>query len=158
MVCARPILLVNRELGAPRYIGYWTPKYRHDERSPLGRCRRRSRPSSPPRSRLRCCRGLGFDHLRFLAGSPTTATEAKLFGQTGAPFRITGCGQWMVSGEFPATAILVDAQSMAGHEMPSEHLTAPAAFEANDIIGVDRSTDRDGGGPLRFGFGCRFSE
>jgi len=64
----------------------------------------------------------------------------------------------MVSGEFPATAILVDAQSMAGHEMPSEHLTAPAAFEANDIIGVDRSTDRDGGGPLRFGFGCRFSE
>ena len=27
--------------------------------------------------------------------------------------------------------------AMAGHEMPSEHLTTPAAFEANDIIGVD---------------------
>jgi hypothetical protein len=64
----------------------------------------------------------------------------------------------MVSGEFPAGTILVDAQSMAGREMPSEHLTAPAAFEANDIIGMDRSTDRHGGGPLSFGFGCRFSE
>jgi len=42
--------------------------------------------------------------------------------------------------------------------MPSEHLTAPAAFEANDITRVDRSTDRDGGGPLNLGIGCRSSE
>jgi hypothetical protein len=64
----------------------------------------------------------------------------------------------MISGEFPAGTILVDAQSMAGREMPSEHLTAPAAFEANDIIGMDRSTDRHDGGPLSLGCGCRFFE
>jgi hypothetical protein len=43
----------------------------------------------------------------------------------------------MLSGEFPAGTILVDAQSMAGSEMSSEHLAAPAAFEADDIIAVN---------------------
>jgi len=42
----------------------------------------------------------------------------------------------MVSAEFPAGTILVDAQSMSGREMPSEHLAAPAAFQANDVIAV----------------------
>jgi hypothetical protein len=42
--------------------------------------------------------------------------------------------------------------------MPFEHLPAPAAFEANDIIAVNRSPDRHGWGPLSLGFGCRDSE
>jgi len=42
--------------------------------------------------------------------------------------------------------------------MPSEHLAAPAAFEANDIIAMNGSADRHGGGPLSLNFGCRLSE
>jgi hypothetical protein len=47
---------------------------------------------------------------------------------------------------------------MAGSEMASEHLAAPAAFEADDIIAVNGSPDRDGGCPLALGFGCRFTD
>jgi hypothetical protein len=47
---------------------------------------------------------------------------------------------------------------MTGGEVPPEHLAAPAAFQANDVIAIDGSTDRHGGGPLSFGSGCRFSE
>jgi hypothetical protein len=44
---------------------------------------------------------------------------------------------------------------MASSEMPSEHLAAPAAFEANDMIMVNRSADRHGRGSLLVGF-CRW--
>jgi len=64
----------------------------------------------------------------------------------------------MVSGEFPARTILVSAQSMAACQMPPQRQAAPAAFEANDIIAVNRSPDRYGGRPLSLGFGCWFSE
>jgi hypothetical protein len=64
----------------------------------------------------------------------------------------------MVSGELPAGTILVDAQSMSGREMPSEHLAAPAAFETNDIIAMNGSADGHRGYPLDLGFGCWFSE
>jgi hypothetical protein len=47
---------------------------------------------------------------------------------------------------------------MAGSEMPSEHLAAPAAFQANDIIAVNRSTDRDRGCSLFVEFGYRFTK
>jgi hypothetical protein len=64
----------------------------------------------------------------------------------------------MVTGEVPANAILLHGQSMAGSEMPLEHLAAPAAFQAHDIIAVNRSPYRDGGCPLTLDVGCRFSE
>jgi hypothetical protein len=51
----------------------------------------------------------------------------------------------MVTGEVPANAILLHAQSMAGSEMPLEHLAAPAAFQTHDIIAMDGSQDRDSG-------------
>jgi hypothetical protein len=47
---------------------------------------------------------------------------------------------------------------MAGHDMPSEHLTPPATFKANDVITMYRSPDRDGRGPINLGFCCRFSK
>src|SRR4029077_9768383 len=61
-------------------------------------------------------------------------------------------------GEFPAGAILVDAQFMAGSEMPPEHLGAPAAFQADDIIAVNRSADRHRGFSLSVEFGYRFTK
>jgi len=64
----------------------------------------------------------------------------------------------MFTRQIPASTILLHGQSMAGREMPSEHLAAPAAFEADDIIAVNGSTDRDGGCPLSVEFGYRFTK
>jgi hypothetical protein len=64
----------------------------------------------------------------------------------------------MVSGEFPPRAILLHGGFMAGSEMPSEHLAAPAAFQANDIIALNRSPDGDGRCPLTRGFDTGFPE
>jgi hypothetical protein len=64
----------------------------------------------------------------------------------------------MFTRQVPASTILVDAQSMAGIEMPSEHLAAPPAFDANDIIAMDGSPDRHCGCSLAPCFGCRFTE
>jgi hypothetical protein len=47
---------------------------------------------------------------------------------------------------------------MTGNEMPPEHLAAQAAFEANDIIAVNGSSDRDGGSSLFVGFCHWFTE
>jgi DNA topoisomerase VI subunit B len=47
---------------------------------------------------------------------------------------------------------------MDGREMPSEHLAAPAAFEADNIIAVTRSPDLHRGCSLFVEFGCRFAE
>jgi hypothetical protein len=43
----------------------------------------------------------------------------------------------MLSGKFPASTILLDVQTMAGREMPFEHLASPATFQAHDIILVN---------------------
>jgi hypothetical protein len=37
---------------------------------------------------------------------------------------------------------------VARHQVPAEHLPAPAAIEANDMIAVNGSPDGNGGGPL----------
>ena len=87
-----------------------------------------------------------------------TATKSGLFRQTGPPLRIAGRGHRMFAGDAPPCSILVNAQPMAGSDMPPEHLAAPAAFEADDIIAVNRSTDRDGGCPLSVEFGYRFTK
>ena len=63
--------------------------------------------------------------------------KADLFRQTRTALRIAGCGHWMLTGEGPTHAVLLDAQSMAGREMPFEHLAAPAAIEADDIIAMN---------------------
>jgi hypothetical protein len=64
----------------------------------------------------------------------------------------------MVTGEIPPHPILLRGQSMAGSEMPFEHLAAPATFDANDIIAMDGSPDRHGGCSFALGLGCRFAE
>ena len=126
-------------------------------RLPSGRGRR-PRPCPPPRSGLRCWRVFGCHRLRFFAGCPTPPPKADLFRQTRSALRIAGCGHWMLTGEVPPSTILVDAQSMTGREMAFEHLAAPPAFEADDIIAMNGLPDRDGGCPLHLRFGCRFTE
>jgi hypothetical protein len=58
----------------------------------------------------------------------------------------------MFTGEVPSRPILLYSQCMAGRDMPSDHLAAPAAFQANDIIAMDGSPDRHCGSSLFVGF------
>jgi hypothetical protein len=64
----------------------------------------------------------------------------------------------MLTGEVPSRAILLHGQSMAGQDMPSEHLATPAAFQANDIIAMNGPPDRHSRCSLSLEFGYRFSE
>jgi hypothetical protein len=64
----------------------------------------------------------------------------------------------MLAWQVPPSTILVGAQSVAGRDMPLEHLAAPAAFQANDIIAVNRSTDRHSRCSPSIDFGCRFTK
>jgi hypothetical protein len=43
----------------------------------------------------------------------------------------------MFAWEIPASTVLVDTQSMVGPEMSLEHLAAPPAIKANDIIALN---------------------
>ena len=103
-----------------------------------------------PRSLLRCWRAFLCRAYRFFARCPTpyAPPKADLFRQIGALFRIAGRCHWMLTGQFPPHAVLLDAQSMAGREMPFEHLAAPATIEADDIIAMNGLPDCDGGCPL----------
>jgi hypothetical protein len=64
----------------------------------------------------------------------------------------------MFTRQVPASAILLDAQSMTSREMPSKDLAAPAAFEANHVIAMNGSADRHGRSLLSLGLRCRFAE
>src|SRR5271155_3573265 len=115
--------------------------------------------SSPPfGTRRRSGLGYRFWHRCRFSRPASGSTETKLQCQRGSALRITGRCHWMVTGEVPASTILIYGKSMAGCDMPLEHLASPPAFEADDIIAVNRSPDRDGGSSLTPGFGCRFSE
>jgi hypothetical protein len=115
--------------------------------------------SSPPfgtrrRSRL----GYRFWHRCRFSRPASGSTETKLQCQRGSALRIAGRCHWMVTGEVPASAILLHGQSMAGSEMPPEHLAAPPAFEANNVIAMNRSPDRHCGSSLYLGFSRQFTE
>ena len=64
----------------------------------------------------------------------------------------------MVGAEVPARSILLHGQSMAGIEMPLDHLAAPPAFEANDMVAMNGSPDRHCGSSLSVGFCHWFTE
>jgi hypothetical protein len=71
------------------------------------------------------------------SGPRQNASEAKLFGKQGSALRIAGCAHRMLTREVPVSTVLFQRQSIAGREMPPEHLAAPAAFEANDKISMN---------------------
>jgi hypothetical protein len=43
----------------------------------------------------------------------------------------------MVTRQVPASTILIDGQPVSGRYMPPEHLAAPRAFQANDVIAMN---------------------
>jgi hypothetical protein len=61
----------------------------------------------------------------------------------------------MIARKAPVNTIGVDGQAVTGRDIPSEHMAAPAAFQADDIIAMNGSPDRDGGYPPFIEFGHR---
>ena len=49
----------------------------------------------------------------------------------------------MIGWQLPADAILRGFKPMSDAEMPAEHLAAISALEANDMVVLHRSPDRD---------------
>ena len=49
----------------------------------------------------------------------------------------------MISRQLPSSAIVHGFKSMSDVQMPAEHLAAVSAFEANDIVALYRSPNRD---------------
>src|ERR1700730_2031584 len=84
--------------------------------------------------------------------------KPSLFRQCRSTVTISWRGNWMFTRQAPARTILIYAQSMGSSEMASEHLSAPATIEADDIIAMNGLPNRDGGCSLNLGFGCRFTE
>src|SRR4029077_10753543 len=106
----------------PFYCGLWSPP-----------------PPAPPpvaENDVAVLAGFALPRIPFLTGCPTPPPKADLLRHTGPLFRRAGRHDWFLTGEVPASAILVDAQSMAGIEMPSKHLAAPPTFEANHVVPV----------------------
>jgi hypothetical protein len=63
----------------------------------------------------------------------------------------------VIGQQFPTGAIFVNGQPMSGRHMPAEHLPAPTAIQADDMIVVNGSPHRHCRGSLDQGF-CRFAE
>jgi hypothetical protein len=51
----------------------------------------------------------------------------------------------MFTRQVPPSAIVVDAQTMAGRQMSSDHQAPPSAFQADDEITLNGSPDRHRG-------------
>ena len=115
--------------------------------------------SSPPlRTRLRCRLGFRFGHRCRCGRCPTSTTQANPLRHGRAPLGIAwGCHR-VIGRQVPPCAILLDAQPMGGRHMPAEHLPFPAAIQADDIIAVNGSPDRNRRGSLDDGFCCRLTE
>jgi hypothetical protein len=64
----------------------------------------------------------------------------------------------VIASQVPASTVLLNGQSMAGRQMPSDHQAAPTAFQADDIIPMNGSADRHRGSSLCVEFGYRFTE
>src|SRR5438552_1625734 len=60
-----------------------------------------------------------------------------------APRRIVRRGQWIIHRQLPAGAVIGDYEAVGDLQMPAEHLRAKPAFEANDVILLDRASDRN---------------
>jgi hypothetical protein len=77
------------------------------------------------------------DHL------PRSATETDPLCHRRTPLRISRRGDRVISRQLPASAIVRGFKPMSDVQMPAEHLAAVSAFEANDIVALYRSPNRD---------------
>jgi hypothetical protein len=69
--------------------------------------------------------------------------ETDLLGRRRTPLRIGRRGDPVIGGQFPAAAIDGDFEIMDDPQMPAEHLGVIPAFEANDVIPLYGTPNRN---------------
>jgi hypothetical protein len=72
-----------------------------------------------------------------------SATKTDPLCQRRTRFRIGRCGDWVISCQLPAGAILRGFKPVNDTDMPAEHLAEKPALEADDTVALHRSPDRD---------------
>ena len=102
----------------------------------LGGCR--SRFAATPR-RGRCDH---FGSRRRHDGLPRSP-EAELVCHRRTPLRIGRCGQRMIRRQFPVSAIRRRFEPMSVAQTPPQHQATKPAFEADDMVVLHRSPNRD---------------
>src|SRR3546814_9126346 len=75
----------------------------------------------------------------------TTLFRSDGLGERLAPLRIVRGGPRIVGGEAPFGAIILRRQAVIGHQMSLERREFLPVLEADNMVGLDRSADRDGG-------------
>ena len=101
---------------------------------------------APTPPRVRC------DYFRSRRGHNgfPRSSEADLLCQRRTSLRIGWRDDWVISRQLPAGAICRRFQPMSVAEMPAQHQAAKPAFEADDMLVLHRSPDRN---RRRQGFG-----
>src|SRR5262245_55417903 len=90
--------------------------------------------------------------LRLFAGRPAAlGAKPDLLGQRSTLLRIIGSYHRIVAAEAPLLAVFVGSHLIMRHQMPLEHLQLLPVFQTNDIVGLDRGTDRHRRFRLRLG-------
>jgi hypothetical protein len=89
-----------------------------------------------------CGRCDDFGSRRLRDGLPRSP-EAELLCHRRTPLRIGRCGQRMICHQFPVGAIRRRFEPMSVAEMPAQHQATKPAFEADDMVVLHRSPNRD---------------
>ena len=76
--------------------------------------------------------------------TPTApAAETEFLRHRRALFGVGGRGQWMVVRQIPPPEVFADLQPVPHAQMPAQGLAFKTAFEADNMIALHRSPDRD---------------
>jgi hypothetical protein len=94
--------------------------------------------ATPLRGRSDHCR-CGRRHDGFLR----SATKTDPLCQRRTPFRIGRRRDWVISWQLPPDAIPCGFEPVSDADMPAEHLAEKPALEADDMVALHRSPDRD---------------
>ena len=84
-----------------------------------------------------------FGSRRRHDGLPRSPTETDPLCHRRTPLRISRRGDRVIRWQLPADAILRGFEPMSDADMPSEHLAEKPALEADDMVVLHRSPDRD---------------
>jgi hypothetical protein len=114
----------------------------------LGRRRLWSRSSTTVPTWLRCRCSFRFGRRCSFGRRLSGSTETKLQCQRGSPFRVGRRNHGVIAGEVPPCSIRIDGQPVGGPKMAADHFPSPPAFDANDVIALNGSPDRNRRGSL----------
>src|SRR3546814_13639839 len=86
-----------------------------------------------------------FRSRRLATAAAPLGAETDLLRKHAAPFGIIGRNHRIVLGQVPFGAIVFGGHAIVRHQMTAEHLELFPILETDDIVGLDRRADRDGG-------------